>query len=82
MAVADVVGFRPTPEERAIIERTRRRLGFKTKAQALRHLVRMGDEADAKRALRSVLAYRVPKEFRGGPSTTSEEIDAALYGDP
>lgn len=77
----DVSAFRPSPEERAIIDRVKRAHGFRTEAEALRYLVRKGAEAEGVKRPVNLLAYRVPKRFRDGRTTTIEDIDTALYGE-
>lgn len=74
----DVVSFRPDDEEMRIIERTRAQLGLKTRADAVRHLVRAGAP---KRDLSKdpAFQFRAPGA-RLARSLTSREIDDAVYG--
>lgn len=76
-SVGDVVSFRPDDEEARIIERTRVELGLKTRADALRHLIREGGK---KRRLSEEPVFKL-RLGKGGPSLTSEEIDRIVYGD-
>jgi len=72
------VSFRPDAEEAKIIERTRRQLKLKTRADAIRHLIRRGAE---RRPLSEDPAFKMRfPELRRGRSLTSEEIDRELYG--
>lgn len=80
--MADVVGFRPSDEERAMIERAKAAHGFRTNAEALRFLIRKGAQAEVGKRPETLLAYRVPKRFRDARTTTSKEIDEAVYGGP
>lgn len=78
--VADVFGFRPSDEERALIDRVKRTHGMKSTAEAIRYLVRKGAAEEGGKRPAALLAYRVPKRFRDGRVTTVREIDDALYG--
>lgn len=79
MAAGHVVSFRPTKEERELIERVRRDRGFSTNAEAIRFLLRRG--ADVRRPPTDpLLGFKVPRRHRLKRSLTSEEIDAFLYG--
>lgn len=79
--MSDVVSFRPTREEESIIERTRRRIGAKSRTEAVRWLLRKGDEAVPKLADSPVFKFRLPKRHRSKKSLTSKEIDDRVYGD-
>lgn len=82
--MGETVSFRPTAEERRLIERTRRRHRLRTKTEAIRFLLHNGpDPADEKDdATERLFAMRVPEEFRlKGRSITREEIDEVVYGD-
>lgn len=80
--MADVISFRPTPEERRIIERTRRKHRLGSRSEALRFLVHEGAKADPDDPNQRLRAFRVPPEFQlKGRSLKSEEIDEVAYGD-
>lgn len=78
--MSDVVSFRPTSEDLELIEATRVRMGFDSRAEAIRFLLR--EAAQAGRSMRDepVFRFRVPEEHRGGSDVTSRGIDRALYG--
>lgn len=79
--MGDVVSFRPSDEESDLLARTQRRFGLKTRAEAIRHLLREAGKRARPLSDDPVLKFRVPKEFRGGRSQSSRELDAELYGD-
>lgn len=79
--VSDVVSFRPTKEEEEMIERTRRRIGAKSRTEAVRWLVRKGDEATPKLADSPVFKFRLPKRYRSREELTGKDIDHLVYGD-
>jgi hypothetical protein len=76
----DVVSFRPSAEEQVIIEQTRRALHLKTRADAVRALVRKGGERMGRLSADPVFQYRVPPRHRAKRTMSSREIDEALYG--
>lgn len=78
--VPDVVSFRPSPDEARLLERTRRKKGLRSRAAAVRYLIRQGAEHGGSLADEPVFQYRVPKRFRVRRGLTSEEIDRELYG--
>jgi hypothetical protein len=75
--MGDVVSFRPTDEEARIIERTRVELGLKTRAEAIRHLIKSGAPR-RKLSEDPVFGFRAGGKL--GRSLTSREIDDAVYG--
>lgn len=79
--MSDVVSFRPDAEESALIERVRKREGFRSRAEAVRFLVRQGAKSLGPLSKDPVFRFRVPAEFRGGASLTSQEVDDLVYGD-
>ena len=78
--MTDVVSFRPSAQESEIIERARRQLGARSRAEAVRLLVRKGGARLGTLRDDPVAAFRVPPRYRGGPTLTSRKIDEALYG--
>jgi hypothetical protein len=78
--VSDIVSFRPTPEEAALIERAAKALQSKSKADAIRYLIRLGSERAGPLNQDPVWRFRLPKKYRLGRSLTNEEIDQELYG--
>lgn len=78
--MAEVIGFRPSPEEWRLVERTRRALGFKTRADALRFLLRKGAEQSGPLANDPVFRLRIPELRAGRKGLSSREIDEELYG--
>ncbi len=79
-SVADVVAFRPSKEERLILERARRALGLRTRSEALRYLVRKGAERAGPLSQDPVFRLRVPGLIKARRPLTSREIDETLYG--
>lgn len=80
--MGDVVGFRPSDEERRILARTKAAMGFRTDAETLRYLVRKAAATQGSLADAPMFRFRV-KGIRGLPRTlTSEQIDRDLYGGP
>lgn len=76
-AVSDVISFRPTPEERELLEYTRRAHGLATHAEALRHLIRKGKPT--RENLAPLFAFKLPKKHRlRGRSVTPDDIDREL----
>lgn len=62
------------------MERTRRAKGLRSRAAAVRYLIRRGAERTGSLADEPVFQYRVPKRFRVRRSLTSGEVDRELYG--
>ena len=79
--MGDVVSFRPDDDESAAIERVRKREGFRSRGEAVRFLIRQGARSLGPLSQEPVFRFRVPAEFRGGPSLSSREIDDLVYGD-
>lgn len=77
--MGNVVSFRPTPDEDALLARTQEEHGFQTRSEALRFLLQRAAESHQKVALRRFLDHRIPE--LQGDSLTSREIDDLLYGD-
>ena len=50
-----------------------------TRAEAVRHLVKLGAQHSGKAALKKFLEFRIPEAT--GESMSSREIDELLYGD-
>lgn len=78
--MSDVVSFRPDDEERNLIDAAQRQLGFATRAETVRALIRRGAQGLGKDAYRALFELRFPE--LEGKSMTSREIDEELYGDP
>lgn len=78
--MVDVVSFRPSADEERLLRRTQEAHGFRTRAEALRFLLRKGAASAEKDGLRKFLAFRAPG--LEAKSMTSREIDDLVYGDP
>jgi len=78
--MGEVVSFRPSREEAALIERARRRMGLRTRAEAVRFLIREGSERGKRVADAPVFKLRAPEKYRLKRSLSSEEIDEVVYG--
>ena len=77
--MTEVVSFRPTAEELDEIERARRTLGFETRAEALRFLLRRGAATLGRLSQEPVFRVRSKVGWKG--ELTSRSIDDLLYGD-
>lgn len=75
-----VVSFRPTADEEALVDRTQRARGLKTRAEAVRYLLRRGGEREGPVAEDPVFQVRAAQPLRGKKTLTSRDIDHALYG--
>lgn len=80
--MGEVVSFRADDEDVALIEATRRRLGLATRAEAIRHLLRLAARERPTFRESRLAKFRLPASVRTGRTWTSQEIDAALYDDP
>ncbi len=79
--MSDVVSFRPTPEEFDAIEQVQAVMGFGSRAEAVRFLLRKGLAAEGRLGDEPVFKYRLPKTGGMPVGTSSREIDETLYGD-
>lgn len=82
LVVTDVVSFRPTEEEARMIERARKQIGARSRAAAVRWLLRTGAAKAGTPADDPVFKFRVPKKYRlkPGETMTKERIRDVLYG--
>lgn len=78
--MADVVSFRPSQQEIDVVEKTRRALGLKSRAEAIRYLIRRGAERTGAISEDPVFQFRVTPSHRLRKGLTSREIDQELYG--
>jgi hypothetical protein len=78
--MADVVSFRPNREEAEAIERVRKAHGFKTRADAVRYLIREGARRASDWRDDPLFQFRIEGFVEPGEEITSREIDQALYG--
>lgn len=82
--MGDIIRFRPTPEERRLLDHVRRKYDLGSATEAVRFLIRERTRAEKanEEANERLFAFRVPPEFQlKGRSLTSEEIDEVVYGD-
>ena len=77
----DVVSFRATEDEVAMIERVQRQHGLATRADAIRFLLHQAGAGQPRFSQTGLGRFRLPKQFRSGRTLSSAEIDAALYDD-
>lgn len=75
-----VVSFRPTPDEVEAIERVRKAHGFKTRAEAVRYLIRQGARSVSDWRDDPLFQFAIEGFVEPGEDITSEDIDRALYG--
>lgn len=79
-AMSEVVSFRPSADEAQLLERTRRAAGLRSRAEALRFLLRRALERSGPLSEDPVFRLRIPGLRRGRRGLSSGEIDKELYG--
>lgn len=80
--MTDVVSFRATDDEVALIERVRRQHGLATRAEAIRLLLQQAGAGQPRFSETGLGRFRLPKQFRSDRTLSSAEIDSMLYDDP
>jgi len=78
--MTEVVSFRPTPDEEALIRRTQRSLGSKTRSQAVRFLLQEAAKVAPAPKDDPLFRTRAAPEFWFTKPMTSRDIDRELYG--
>lgn len=75
--MGDVISFRPTEEEMATLDATRKLRGLETRAEALRYL--LARARPTRENMAPLLSFRLPKRFQAkGRSITPREIDETI----
>lgn len=78
--MTEVVSFRPSRHEAQAIERVRKAHGFRTRADAVRYLIRQGVRRAADWKDDPLFQFEVGGFTQPGEDISSRDIDRALYG--